>query len=468
MLVREEIAPGIAAVVYHHLLKTGMGMVPAWTFVTEGRAASSQPELVVTVLRSRGRDVADFPRELLPTLAGMATTRGPMPLRQGMSAVIGLETPPLLAGTELRAIYVRDSGNNLDLPLPPQTLTAVFMTHEEHSLAQVLGYVRWAGRIGREASTFPTPWWIDPERAPVLAQAEAQASMLTKMPRRYLIGTSVIYEPGSTPPRLTLTIEPVADQEFQAMARKNGDAFALLTDLNKSADAYLVWRPGQAAGTAISRVDNQGERIGGNFLMLVSEPNAADEFRIIEDGFALILKPATWERLTTAIAAAAPLELPLKDAVAVLEWPTTTHVDPSGVSHEAGILWNTYYPEGKQSPRDPNRPRTDIVLLTPEDVIEQRITVNALAEYMKQLEAAVQEHERASAGSRPANNLVVDVELTTDKPPALSLRCDHAAELGEYLPQLAPKLRRIPAPKVTDSVHFLLQIAMPAAAAKRP
>ena len=454
VIARVAASTGVVVVVHEHTLEVGATRGPAWTFVTEGRAAVGQPELMMTVLRSRRLAASGVPQALIRMLGGLAPTK--QPLQPGMSVRGATTDEPLIPGTAMRAAVFVPKGGDVGVPLPQHTLTMVPMTLEEHRCAQQFGFVRWAARIGHDTRAFPTAWWCNPERAPVLAESELAQSLLGRLAVHYLVGTSVIYEPTATPPRTTVVIEPIAAEEVRAMGREAGDVLVLLAGLGGRGDSCMVWRPGQGEPAAISAPGGTGARMAGNFLMLMTQANAADEFRMFEDGFALMLRPSTWTRVVAAIAAGEPLEVPLADTVFALEWASSAHVDPTGLVFRTDGAWRNYDPEGEKGGGD-----TQVVLLIPEDLLPRRIGIEPLAAYIKRLEAAVHAHE-PTAGPRPGHRLAVDVTLTPDASPAIELRSDHAAELGGHLTSLGEHLRGLAGPRPTGEVHFLLEMKLPA------
>jgi hypothetical protein len=319
---REPLLGEVTIEVTTETFETPDGPAPAWVYLTRGNAAFGQPEVEVVLLRRGPTAAGAHPRDFLPVLARYLGSlhAHAAPLLPGMAAVVPDDAPPLVPGTELRAMLFVRFDAATTAPRPAGRLTAIFLTADEYRATMVLGQVRLLARLGVLGGAFPTAPWTDPARAPVLGQAERARSILGELPSHNLVGASVVHHTKAGQRRVTLEIEAVAADALRRLADepRSASGFAILTPLTPRADAYIVWRPDQPRPEGIAFAETGGDDLGGNFVALIQGPEAADEFRRIEDGFAVVLGPAAWPRLQAALRERTPVEFTLRDTTVSL------------------------------------------------------------------------------------------------------------------------------------------------------
>jgi hypothetical protein len=172
-------------------------------------------------------------------------------------------------------------------------------------------------------------------------------------------------------------------------------AFALLCDADPDANAHLAWLPGDTEPFSITPSTGDASCLTGGFLALVFGPTIAESGRVVEDGFALTLSADSWARVHSALVAGEPVTLPVKEP------------DQIGLSVE----WTGAPPGAGETRTDapPAAFRLDsVVLYQPDEVLQARgPSAGALAEFVKQVEAAAAEFWSGRPTGEPRPVLVV-------------------------------------------------------------
>jgi len=75
------------------------------------------------------------------------------------------------------------------------------------------------------------------------------------------------------------------------------------------ANAFLVWSPGQVEREAISAPGSDGSRLGGLHLIIAVQPGDG-RLTIVEDGFAGVFTPRSWQDFTAALTSRGSFKLP--------------------------------------------------------------------------------------------------------------------------------------------------------------
>ena len=314
--------PGKLAVTFHaHDTLAGS----AGTFlsaVTDGLRKHRQRELVVTLRLAASDDAAEKARELSRLFVTVHHWA-----RQGQQVNAGELTQfgaRGLFGQSNNGLLYTPARTISGVDLPARALAAVLVDRAEARLARDGGVYRVLTRLAEYHRHFPNPTWSDLAR-PSVATARESESLLTKVRRVRTRAASFVVEDKRL--RVLLTREVRADLRGSVASLAPGASFALLTAPAASANAVLVWQPGQKVPKAISPDGSDGSRLSGCCL-LVALGGQKDQARIMEDGYSLRFSNETWALVSAALGAGQPLTLPMADDMRLeLEWQSEELTD---------------------------------------------------------------------------------------------------------------------------------------------
>lgn len=300
-----EVLPGrVLARVFAHQLESRRGPVPCLSYVTEGLRSSGQRELVFTIVRDAGATVDAAPRGPLAFLRAVAELAAQGRL-VGPGHWTELGGAGLLGRAELRGVAYQAAWPMDGVRLPEGALAAIPLLAPELETVKRFGALRVLARLGRAAGFFPTAPWCDPDRAAIATPDEK--TVLDGVACGFFEGVSAVLDGA----HVVVRIEPAAS-ELIARALPGlppTAALALHLSLDPTADACLVWSPGQTNLEAITPHGSAGARASGCFVLFVPEQDY-DGGNPFEDGFAMMLTDASWARLREALLSGAPLTIP--------------------------------------------------------------------------------------------------------------------------------------------------------------
>ena len=412
----ESIVPGKLTVdVYVHSLESPDGRAPCWTYVSNGLWPLGQREIVFTVKRRPGEADGAYPRDLLQfyeLVYHLAVQKQLVDI--GGDTTLSPDGAGLLGREDFRGV----------LYVPPQPLdgvqirapwlTALILTANELRVARSYGMFRLMTIFGSRYRFFPTAPWADRDRPELVAPQDMESSLLSKMRRSPLHAASVRLEnlPGARkvvpapygltdqtvelgPKRVVLRIRPAAVRTLKELISHSeaGTPIALLTDPDPSADSYVKWQAGKKEFSAISKSGAAGELIGGNFIAFVPQ-GKEDGCLAVEDGFAVLLRDESWNRLRASFGNGKPISIAATgDKMPfVLVWAPEIEpdfADPIESQFPGG--WSVF-DGGSDKPAAGSKSASlrNVVMLTTNDVVSRRIEVKPFADYVKSLEAAVE------------------------------------------------------------------------------
>lgn len=289
-----ELVPGeLWATVHRHTLVAQAGSLPCWTAVTAGLAAAGQREVALTVVRSPDDD-AGFPSGILGYLAALLDFA-----RQGRIVtegdVSGYRPPgPFGFGAFLGVAF--GAAQPIEgVALPEGALAGVLLTEGELAMAMV-STDRVLSRLGQTSRWYPWPFWSDPARAAVYQVGDSDQSLLSKLPRANCRRTTAVLVGND----VTMLVDP-GDAGALAARLASGQAVAVVTGPDPSATGALVWFPGQREPLAATGSLAGDQRLSVRFVALVPVGDAVDTVRFQEDGFAVLLSPATLSALVDGL-----------------------------------------------------------------------------------------------------------------------------------------------------------------------
>ena len=322
-----EIVPGRLVVRVHlHELPTVNGREACWTFVSEGLWALGQKEILLTLKREPGEKPEDFPREVFffYELVYELAAHGKL-VDAGGCTDFGEQG---LLGR--RAAGYMDPYPFSDFASLSPSLSAILLTEGEFAACQTIGLSRIRALLGKAYSHFPCPPWSDRRRPSVLTKDALKTSLLARATTLNASGAVATCEKGL----LTLRVPQDARARLATELEAAGDdgAFAIISEIDPSADGCLVWTPGETRPGAISRPDVRPSRVTGCFLAATLVAGAAvDRTQFFEDGFLLSLTTASFRALREALKRGGALALAASPDRFRLEWaaaaePVTEHV----------------------------------------------------------------------------------------------------------------------------------------------
>ncbi len=458
---RLALVPGELAVqVHRHPITTRDGLLPCWSYVTDGLWAKGQKELILTLRHPQGAAPLAFPRLPLSFFRGVLEFA-----RQGRLVDVGQFSefgPPGFLEDRFRAIVYVPPQPLQDVALPQvPCLAAILLTGEEAAVAKTFGASRVLARLGQAHSHYPYPVWSDLARAALSHLHETmQASLLAKTLRMGVRGAQVaLHQPTQRIVlRLLSGIRPELQPQLETIPPNA--VLGLLTEIDRTANACLYWVPGQGGPTAITAPLSDASRIAGCFLAFVPE-QPADGGRILEDGFAMMLTDESWGAVRAAMAAGEAITVPAAgDGLSFsLEWIEQTYHNPvDGMSYYAEGGWTVC-----GSPAPPTGTdfaplsRLRCVLLNSDEELKARVSVEAFSDYFRAIQAIVQGHFAALAEG-PGLELIIQFEVGPDRRVELGLALRPPVEVEDLrLRDLHGSLLALPAPPVSHGpIRFQL------------
>jgi hypothetical protein len=428
--VHVEILPGeLSAAIHLHIIDTNRREIPCWSYVTEGLARHGQREMIFTLVRQAGELAENYARDPLGFFQTILNLS-----KQGRTVDAGDFTR--LRGPE----FMGFSGITYIQPvwLPPDNvsdrLAMIGLLEDEIAALQEFGATRVLNILGNAERFYPAPYWTERNR-PSCMSPKWSASILANIRRVPASGFRVFKEEN----RIILRAHAGAARRTTEALRSlpPSEPLALLTAIDPSADAALVWHPGQTEPHAITPPGGQGRRLCGSFVILLPEQET-DKEELFEDGYVLHLTSATCERLRNAIVEQENLQTPVFE----VRWI------PDGF--EEYLPW----------PREGARMQTGciravrIILLQPDTETMAAITVEALAAFTKTVESAV---DARFTGYPSRTELRITIEVRPGSNASYELATRSPVD-DSILQQLWKDLQKCSVPAVKKPIRFAVEL----------
>jgi hypothetical protein len=420
------------------------------TLVSEGLRAEGQREILLTLraragddLEARIVDVASF-FGFIHRLAGEGKTVDAGGFTQfGPRGILG--------GSNNGLLYV-DAIPLAGIDLPPNPLAAIVVGPDEVAVANAGGTSRLLARMGELHRVFPFPRWNDLQRPRVAEGDEAASSVLFKVERARTSGVSMLAQSG----HLRILVAPDARATLRTVFAPSTPAgpFAFLTDPATAANACLVWRPGQTEPSAITPPGSDGSRITGLFL-LVTGGVERDEVRLLEDGYSLLLGPASLQSFWHSVEKQQPFSLSSsKGMTCALEWSSDRYENPvDGHTYISARGWSEFRPSEAGV-----HGRERVILLNGDDDLREAVSSEELATYIS---SVFGELAGLRVEQRGRQTVYVQCTLDSDHVPSVSTKCQPEGRLSE---DLVARIERLPAPTVRRKIAFQLVLELGSAA----
>jgi hypothetical protein len=418
--------------------------IPCWSYTSDGLSAHGQDELILTVRLSQGEKATDVPKAPLQFFIQVLQF-AQAGRTVGSGAITELGGTGLLGHRGIVYTSHREVYQDVDFT---DGLAAIPLKDEEIEAAKAFGVTRILSLLGQAYRHYPWPPWADRTRPGLPLARLMEESILVQLNRIHAPGMTVCLERDRIVLRLT---QGASTQLLNQLAQFPTSApLVLLTELESSADGCLVWKPGQTQPKAITVPNGTGARLSGCFLAL-APGQPVDEGQVVEDGLMMTLRDRSWQAIRDGLRNLSPVEIRAgNDGFGfALEWRTRDYANPvDGLTYMAEGGWGTSEPEGGRvedsvGPTDVKQ----IVLLTPQHEIAQRLSVDALAEYIETIKGTV----ARVFGARPPDadqELFIQLELA----PGAGADVKMASRPGiaaDTLQRLYEDLCRTPRPSVT-------------------
>ena len=170
---------------------------------------------------------------------------------------------------------------------------------------------------------------------------------------------------------------------------------AILPKINEKAGGCFVWEPGQGDASAISSQGGMYSQIAGCFLAFVPQ-DEKDHGEIFEDGFMMRLTDPSWEIIKQALETQRPVSLPAKDGGLgfQLKWIQETYYNNfDGLTYYTKGGFEIYVRKEPQTKTDDNPVEMkEIVLLTGDSQLKNRVKLDQLTNYNNAIRDVVTQH----------------------------------------------------------------------------
>jgi len=162
-------------------------------------------------------------------------------------------------------------------------------------------------------------------------------------------------------------------QCFKQIPPEDADAVLVFTlDVDPTAEAHLVWKPGQGPSAITLPSQTPPHIIGGSFIGFVVQDEKTD-FMLVEDGFFAHMKPSTYQEVQQCLQQGKDIDVPGCINIRFAKQVFTNPITGSTLFAEKG--WQQYGHEE-------NLLSSSITLLTPDDDIGQRVTIGEFTRYI--------------------------------------------------------------------------------------
>ncbi|MFQ5926664.1 MAG: hypothetical protein ACE5MH_04435 [Terriglobia bacterium] len=411
---RFELSDELRAKVFVHEVCSQDGLIPCWTYVSDGLWARGQKELVFTLRRRTTEKENEIP---LPPLQFFIDVN--QFARQGQLVDAGdfTEFGPtgFLNRSDLRGLaYINPSPlEGVELPSAP-SLAVIGLYGEEMDAAKLYGVTRVAAFLGMAYRYYPCPPWLDLDRASLVSLAALEKSVL-KMFTRATIPGATAHRVGQD---IILRLGPRARPWLQNLRDIPRDvSIAFFTQVDFRANACLVWNPPKhgVGPAAISPPGSDGSCLAGCFIAFVPG-QAEDGGQLVEDGFAVHLTDTSWGRIREALSAETSVFVPATagkhELNFSLKWIEQAYENPvDGITYYSEEGWDLYFPQsGLRAKSLGIVSRQEIILLSAQADIERHLGLKSFCAFVEVIDHAIESYFSGSmfiAGQE----LLVQIEL---------------------------------------------------------
>lgn len=293
--VDTDLVPGqLAAQVFFHEIESSTGSIPCWSYITRGLLTRGQKELIFTLRCAPDEPTTTFPDDPLHLFRfiDQLAQNGQLVDAGGVTQ-FGDQN---FLGRHLAYIHPQPLQG---VPVPKPAIAAILVTEDEVSAVQEFGITRLMSRLGDVSHYYPCPPWSDRSRPGLSFERTRQESVLARVARFHAPGVRIVREGHRVVLRVALQARESLQRHLKQAPKKA--PLALLTEIDPSANACLVWDPDQPGGPkAITPPDSDGSRLCGCFALFVPAQEE-DEIRLFEDGISLLVTTRSWTAVRKAL-----------------------------------------------------------------------------------------------------------------------------------------------------------------------
>jgi hypothetical protein len=374
--VRIELLAGqLAARIYRHEIESQHGLVPCWSYVTEGLTGVQQAEVVFTLRRDPEDPSDGVPEEPLRLLSSIHQVT-----QTGQRVTSGSYTEFGDGGFfGHHVLYVRAQSLS-GVRLPASCLAALLVTADELRAVREFGTTRVLARLGQASSHYPFPPWADRRRRGLSLERTLEASVLSKIPRASAHDVHVSVKDNQITVAALRSEQPSWQERLAAVPEHV--PLALLTAFDPEASGCLVWVPGQKGPEAILPPGSDGARVCGCFIAFLGE-QATSGGKILEDGLAMELTREAWQAIRQALLDGKELSIPATGGgmSLALTWRDEVYVSP--------IAAHAYRAEDASAPSRVSI--RHVRVLTSEEELAARTSVRDLTAFCEAIRHSAQQ-----------------------------------------------------------------------------
>ena len=342
--------------------------------------------------------------------------------------------------------------------IPHRALFVVPLTNEELDVYEVSGPSRVTARLCRQSGYYPFPTWCDRTRATVFSAADVQAikaEPVSHTPRAMLFDSGVIAQ-GS---KLSLSVSPNEQERFISLLKTLPAETALMLSLgvDSRANAFLVWAPGDSQ--AVTPPGSDGSIMSGSFLEILPGVDKV-ECRRFGDGYVVMLTNDAWNKLKSSVSVRKDFTVAATEGGDLNEFTITfsksVYQNPvDGKDYVAEGGWQEYKPNTKKAKSDGGPVVVDeIVLLTDQSKLKTYISVEVLANYVKEIEKTATLHFAQTKKETTPYEMIIDSEVSPGNKAVFRIAAKPEGLSDALVKALYAKLNALQAPAANGPVRF--------------
>ena len=413
----------------------------AWCYRTSG---PGPVELSLTLLIAPGEKDTDFPEEPLRLLDSL--TSRPDELAPGL---LGSNQP--VFKPEMTGILLVPEDPLEGVPGSEGGFAVVPLFTNEVKVAQMAGASRVMGALAEQVRYYPCPTWCDRGREATFSEddiAQMTAGPLHSLPILHTDASAMISD-DILSLRMTAETARLAAEELQ------GKGLARLSlDIDPRANAFLIWTRDPKQLAAVNPHESDGSKLSGQYILIL--PDQEQVCRILSDGYVVSLTQESLVELLSALETAGSFDARLGEGDAsrmTLEWVKSEYYNPvENVTYKSRDGWVTHK-EGDGTPQGSVFLK-EIVLLTPEPVLERSIETDELIGFIQTLEKLGKKHLEALRGEK-AVDLMLQCDLQAEE--RYSIATNEAPEgIDAVLDEFYSALLKVEIPPIEGPVKFLV------------
>ena len=413
----------------------------AWCYRTSGLGPG---ELSLTLLIAPEEKDNDFPEEPLRVLDNLA--KQPDKLTPGL-----LSSSQPIFRPEMTGLLLVPEDALEGIPGSQGGYAVVTLFANEVRVAQMAGASRVMGALAEQVRYYPCPIWCDRSRDVTFSEddiAQMSNGPLSSLPILHTDASAMISD-DTLSVRMTEDTARLVAEELQekGLAR-------LSLEMDPRANAFLIWTRDPNRLAAVNPHESDGSKLSGQYILIV--PDEEQVCRILSDGYAVGLTEKALGQLLSALETGGSFEAPLAEGEAskfTLEWVKSEYYNPvENVTYKSRDGWVTYK-EGDGTPEGSVFLK-EIVLLTPEPVLERSVDTDELIGMVQTLEKLGKEHLEALRGEK-AIDVMLQCDLNAEE--KYRIATNEAPEgIDAILDEFYNALLRLDLPSMEGPVKFLI------------